>query len=310
MARWRRIRRFFEWAGVVVSLLIVAAWGLSLPWSWEYRSETGRRFPESDIAYTGVEVEVSAGVVSYEWGDWLGGEAGWHVHTGLDPAEWLPSVEFVRGLGFGSIPRSHIRVPLWMPFLVVVAPTIYLWRTDRRLRPGHCRKCGYYLTADVGGVCPECGRKAVAQSTPPTWRFGIGPLRRNGRILKWSGLVICLFMFVAGAVSLFCMGSYYGSRTRWTLNGGCLLFDLSYTGTRRGWALGKAILPPTRGSEPYLIELWMLFLFVAAPTAFLWWVDRRGLPPGHCRECGYNLTGNVSGICPECGEKIAPQQLV
>lgn len=23
---------------------------------------------------------------------------------------------------------------------------------------------------------------------------------------------------------------------------------------------------------------------------------------GHCRKCGYNLTGNVSGRCPECGE--------
>ena len=22
------------------------------------------------------------------------------------------------------------------------------------------------------------------------------------------------------------------------------------------------------------------------------------------RKCGYNLTGNISGICPECGEKI------
>jgi DNA-directed RNA polymerase subunit RPC12/RpoP len=27
--------------------------------------------------------------------------------------------------------------------------------------------------------------------------------------------------------------------------------------------------------------------------------------PGlHCRKCGYNLTGNTSGICPECGETI------
>ena len=26
--------------------------------------------------------------------------------------------------------------------------------------------------------------------------------------------------------------------------------------------------------------------------------------PGCCRECGYNLTGNVSGVCPECGTPI------
>jgi hypothetical protein len=27
-------------------------------------------------------------------------------------------------------------------------------------------------------------------------------------------------------------------------------------------------------------------------------------PSNCCRKCGYNLTGNVSNICPECGEKI------
>jgi hypothetical protein len=24
----------------------------------------------------------------------------------------------------------------------------------------------------------------------------------------------------------------------------------------------------------------------------------------HCADCGYNLTGNTSGICPECGERL------
>jgi predicted Zn-ribbon and HTH transcriptional regulator len=28
---------------------------------------------------------------------------------------------------------------------------------------------------------------------------------------------------------------------------------------------------------------------------------------GMCAECGYNLTGNVSGRCPECGE-AAPRK--
>jgi uncharacterized paraquat-inducible protein A len=26
--------------------------------------------------------------------------------------------------------------------------------------------------------------------------------------------------------------------------------------------------------------------------------------PGFCSRCGYNLTGNVSGVCPECGWKL------
>lgn len=31
-------------------------------------------------------------------------------------------------------------------------------------------------------------------------------------------------------------------------------------------------------------------------------------PPGCCRECGYDLTGNVSGVCPECGTPILTEQ--
>ena len=31
----------------------------------------------------------------------------------------------------------------------------------------------------------------------------------------------------------------------------------------------------------------------------------RHYPPGHCRRCGYNLYGNKSGRCPECGKSIS-----
>jgi hypothetical protein len=48
---------------------------------------------------------------------------------------------------------------------------------------------------------------------------------------------------------------------------------------------------------------WAVFLLFAVPTAYLWWRDRRR-PRGHCAECGYDLTGNVSGVCPECGERV------
>ena len=31
-----------------------------------------------------------------------------------------------------------------------------------------------------------------------------------------------------------------------------------------------------------------------------WWRRRAG----RCLHCGYDLTGNVSGICPECGTPV------
>jgi len=51
------------------------------------------------------------------------------------------------------------------------------------------------------------------------------------------------------------------------------------------------------------LPLWIPFLLVAFPTAFLFWRDRR-IPQGHCKKCRYDLTGNTTGVCPECGTKI------
>lgn len=35
-----------------------------------------------------------------------------------------------------------------------------------------------------------------------------------------------------------------------------------------------------------------------------WWSARRAAPTGVCLRCGYNLTGHVSGRCPECGREV------
>ena len=40
-------------------------------------------------------------------------------------------------------------------------------------------------------------------------------------------------------------------------------------------------------------------LFSILPTSQL--LRRTRAQPGHCRSCNYNLIGNTSGICPECG---------
>ena len=36
------------------------------------------------------------------------------------------------------------------------------------------------------------------------------------------------------------------------------------------------------------------------------WNNWRRFPPGSCRHCGYDLTGNESGVCPECGSSAKP----
>ena len=57
------------------------------------------------------------------------------------------------------------------------------------------------------------------------------------------------------------------------------------------------------GSEVY-VPLWFPLLIMAIPTYALFRRDRR-IPSGHCPTCGYNLTGNTSGKCSECGARIA-----
>jgi len=69
--------------------------------------------------------------------------------------------------------------------------------------------------------------------------------------------------------------------------------------------IGQSAMPAT---DDFSVPLWGLFLVVALPTVFLWWRDRRRIPPGHCRNCGYDLTGNVSGVCPECGMALSSER--
>lgn len=77
---------------------------------------------------------------------------------------------FVRGYkGLGTLwwPWYRIGVrywsvhfPLWMPTLLfaILFPYVYLplYRRRKRRRKGLCLTCGYDLTGNVSGLCPEC----------------------------------------------------------------------------------------------------------------------------------------------------------
>jgi hypothetical protein len=61
------------------------------------------------------------------------------------------------------------------------------------------------------------------------------------------------------------------------------------------------------------IVLSVILAFCWAAVLFMWyvmalpgkviatWRERKRLAEGQCKLCGYDLTGNVSGVCPECG---------
>ena len=49
-----------------------------------------------------------------------------------------------------------------------------------------------------------------------------------------------------------------------------------------------------------VVPLWFGAFSFGLPTIILWFGDRRRAP-GLCIKCGYDLRGNASGVCPECG---------
>ena len=157
--------------------------------------------------------------------------------------------------------------------------------------------------------CPVCGRR----------------LGRTRRVVKWTGLFACVLIVAAWGASLrwevlfvvvetdtavvlvdgivFVMWANYtlppgnlgepGWRVTRHDHGGA--FQSQY-----GFLWPAPFVPLGLGGADR-IPCWFLLLVAAIPTVFLFWRDRRRYPPGHCQKCGYDLTGNESGVCSECG---------
>jgi hypothetical protein len=74
---------------------------------------------------------------------------------------------------------------------------------------------------------------------------------------------------------------------------GVLLFDVNLVATvpQPGWFLVVAMV-----SGPIMLGLMLIPIFRRGKIE-----HRRA--NGMCIACGYSLTGNISGVCPECGRR-------
>lgn len=64
-----------------------------------------------------------------------------------------------------------------------------------------------------------------------------------------------------------------------------------------------------------MVPTWMLIAAFGAYPAICSWriaIARRRMRrnPNGCTTCGYDLTGNVSGVCPECGTAIPENRVM
>jgi hypothetical protein len=66
------------------------------------------------------------------------------------------------------------------------------------------------------------------------------------------------------------------------------------------------------GHYVFAAPSWLMVLVLAVYpfVTFLFGPLRRAFRrlQGRCAVCGYNLTGNISGTCPECGERIEEEE--
>ena len=85
---------------------------------------------------------------------------------------FLPRISVERRVGPGSY--TYVSVPLLTCLLLTLVVGVYLFRRDRhRIPSGCCCRCGYNLTGNVSGYCPECG--AVVENAPGPQECGKQP---------------------------------------------------------------------------------------------------------------------------------------
>ncbi len=126
--------------------------------------------------------------------------------------------------------------------------------------------------------------------------LGCGPWRLTVETSDW-------FAFGGGGLGVVA----WGRPDRWEPN----YLDLRMLQWRLEWKqvfAPTAIWPSSRVSGQRMgvrmVELWLPLASSLTASAWLWRSDRQP-PPGHCLHCGYDLTNNESGTCPECGHAIA-----
>ena len=143
---------------------------------------------------------------------------------------------------------------------------------------------------------------------------------RARRILKWVSMCACAAVLIAAVTSVWVHVWIYSKRFGAELYGGNVFFadfhspvctpqyGVSIERSRYELYLPRftpfkgAYLDET-GADEAVVPLWCLLVLAGPATALLWWRDRRK-PAAHCQNCGYDLTGNVSGTCPECGAAV------
>jgi hypothetical protein len=181
--------------------------------------------------------------------------------------------------------RRRLLIAVSVLSLVLCAATVVLWVRGQRLPMRYWRQTFQSRGAVYG------------QDAFDNMRGVVAVCHFRGQITDPGSIAIC-----ERAAS---KGSYRWSRLDWM----AIPAPTSFW-ERRGLYFRVAHEVPLSVNGPkaaiYYVGAphWLLvFLTAVLPGYLLATVVRRlrSRGPGMCSSCGYNLTGNTSGVCPECG---------
>lgn len=141
----------------LLALIIVIAWPIS------YLRPVALTMPYAGLGMIRGVISAWAcsvpldSTTAFDWG--IRGSTGPNAFRAAPGSRWLPT-RGLAGIRSGSgptIPMNHWFVPTYVIALplfgVALAPLLF----RRRPAAGCCRTCGYDLTGNVSGRCPECG---------------------------------------------------------------------------------------------------------------------------------------------------------
>lgn len=144
MKRLGRNWRKFKWVGAIVTMAFAIAWALAVTRSIH------------------LEKAVINGCLVVRFGE---GRLRVFTMPTTGPNMWRCDREIVHmaewslGLTRPTLTRDEFTLPMWLPLLAFMLPTVALWWRDRCLPAHCCQSCGYDLTGNTGGACPKCGRR-------------------------------------------------------------------------------------------------------------------------------------------------------
>ena len=151
MTKQTRRRMFLVWPALLtwglVSLLWIGSYFLVLHPTW---------LRESDTLWVGigrgyVEAYYPVGLLTHYTGLHFGRVNGWQ-------STWAPVIQASRVAG-GTC--WYLGIPLWLPWMLCGLLAWCSWRVCR-VPPRGCARCGYDLTGNRSGRCPECGTEIAA----------------------------------------------------------------------------------------------------------------------------------------------------